>query len=100
MKNRLNNFLRQTIKISPQPKASQNPNFIRIKFLEHPYRIIRRHWFRQKGTIIALILTFLIPTVIYKCIVTMIKFEEKGKLNAEMTDNYFEIKEILDGYKK
>ncbi len=96
MKNNFNFFIRQTVKLSPRARPSGDPNKIRIKFLEGIYRRYKKLSYTQKNYIIGLFLAFAIPTVLYSCILAILRFDERSKLQAEMTDNFYQIKEILD----
>lgn len=96
MKNNFNFFIRQTVKLSPRPQPSNDPNKVRIRFLEGIYRKYKRLSNTQKSYLVGLVLTFAIPYVLYNCILAILRFDERSKLQAEMTDNFYQIKEILD----
>ena len=66
MKNNFDYFLRQTIKMSPKAKPSNDPNKIRLTFLEKPYRKYKRLTQSNKSVIIALFMTVTIPFLIFQ----------------------------------
>lgn len=96
MKNDRNYFLRQQIKLSPRARPSENPDKIRLKFLETPYRYYKALTRTQKSIIISLILTVSVPTIMYTAITKIVQWEYRTKLYAEMTDNFYEVKDLLD----
>ena len=95
MKNKEPFFIRQHIKMSPKARPSNNPNKIRLTFLEPAYRLWKRSHHSTKSLVISLFFTALVPFVIYKTIMKLISREYKSRAQAVASDNFYEMQDIL-----
>lgn len=100
MKDKKPFFIRQHIKMSGTAYPNTDPNIIRIKFLEKPYRIWRKLNRTHRAIFVALCFTCMIPFTIYKCTLKLIANEYKSRAQAEIGENVFEMKEILESKTK
>lgn len=100
MKDKKPFFIRQHIKMSGTAYPTNDPNMIRIKFLEKPYRIWRKLNRTHRAIFVALSFTFIIPFTIYKSTLKLIANEYKSRAQAEIGENVFEMKEILESSTK
>lgn len=100
MKEKHEFFIRQTIKMTPKVRPSNNPNKIRLTFLERPYRYWKGLAPAKRSTYISLFLTFFIPLIMYRAINFLISRDFKARAEAELGDGVYEMREILNSLPK
>lgn len=89
-------FLRQHIKMSPSARPSNNPNKIRLRFLEKPYRYLVNLNNTKKAVLIGFILSLMIPKMIFTLSQKQIDKEYRRRAMAMVSDNYYEMESILN----
>jgi hypothetical protein len=70
-------FIRQHIYMKPKATPSNNPNNIRLKFLETPYRLYHKMPRQYRLVIFSAFLAALVPFTIYQSILAFVRYEKK-----------------------
>lgn len=100
MKIRDNNFLRQHVKLSPKPRPSNNPNKVRLRIFEGPYRFYYGLSKSNQSILVAGFWTCVIPWFMYGAIKRLVGREYKAKAVAQIGGDTDSLREILDKSKK